>query len=553
MGITWDNPKFQMDSTEASSLIAPFEFGPYFFEDDDIDLTNTNQRFLLGAAGISHCIPADSSGRRLWASYYFTATGWTESDSVTFDTMAYSIATEWMFVNDSQVFIYPHFEGALTVRELEPPPPNLFVDPIMLNFNAIEGGANPNTQSFSVNSDGDPLAFSVSNSEAWLTPTPSVTTTPSVVDCAVDITVLGSGFYIDTVTITSASAANSPQYIAINLTVQPDTDGDGIADDDDNCLSHYNPAQEDTDSDGAGDSCDNCPTDSNPEQEDTDFDGTGDICDNCPSIANDDQLDTDNDGIGDACDECTDTDDDGYGNPGFAYNTCPDDNCPTRYNPLQEDFDGDGIGDSCSFEAETSVGDSVVVDLGDDVDITFDSVSTPGTTEMTITDSGPDPGEGTFEIVPTGNPEYYNITTDATFEDSILICITYDSAIVAQEEEANLRLMHFVDPDWVDITYSLDTATNTICGYTTSLSPFSLAIPFGCCVPPIRANVDYDLVDEINIADLTYLVAYLFTGGSPPPCMEESDVDGNGEINIADLTYLVSYLFTGGPAPAACP
>ncbi|MBU8934258.1 MAG: hypothetical protein KOO62_09655 [candidate division Zixibacteria bacterium] len=75
----------------------------------------------------------------------------------------------------------------------------------------------------------------------------------------------------------------------------------------------------------------------------------------------------------------------------------------------------------------------------------------------------------------------------------------------------------------------------------------------GCCVPPTRGNVDYELPDEINIADLTYLVAYLFTGGSEPPCVEESDIDGNGEINIADLTYLVSYLFTGGPAPVACP
>ncbi|MBU8933727.1 MAG: hypothetical protein KOO62_06935, partial [candidate division Zixibacteria bacterium] len=65
--------------------------------------------------------------------------------------------------------------------------------------------------------------------------------------------------------------------------------------------------------------------------------------------------------------------------------------------------------------------------------------------------------------------------------------------------------------------------------------------------------VDYDLLDEINIADLTYLVAYLFTGGPPPPCMEEADVNGDGEINIADLTHLVAYLFTGGPPPADCP
>ncbi|MBU8934906.1 MAG: T9SS type A sorting domain-containing protein [candidate division Zixibacteria bacterium] len=55
---------------------------------------------------------------------------------------------------------------------------------------------------------------------------------------------------------------------------------------------------------------------------------------------------------------------------------------------------------------------------------------------------------------------------------------------------------------------------------------------------------------EVNIADLTYLVAYLFTGGPPPCVMNAGDVNGSCTgPNIADLTYLVSYLFTGGPAP----
>ncbi|MBU8932996.1 MAG: dockerin type I repeat-containing protein [candidate division Zixibacteria bacterium] len=72
-----------------------------------------------------------------------------------------------------------------------------------------------------------------------------------------------------------------------------------------------------------------------------------------------------------------------------------------------------------------------------------------------------------------------------------------------------------------------------------------------CCIG-IRGNVDNDELDEINIADLTYLVAYLFTGGPTPLCLEEADIDGNGEINIGDLTYLVSYLFTGGPPPMPC-
>jgi hypothetical protein len=80
---------------------------------------------------------------------------------------------------------------------------------------------------------------------------------------------------------------------------------------------------------------------------DSDGDGAYDINDNCLTVYNDTQADADEDGIGDACDECTDTDEDGYGNPGFPANICPDDNCPDTPNPGQEDADLDGVGDVC--------------------------------------------------------------------------------------------------------------------------------------------------------------------------------------------------------------
>ncbi len=115
-------------------------------------------------------------------------------------------------------------------------------------------------------------------------------------------------------------------YAAAFIVYNEDRDSDGQPNDEDNCSWVYNPGQEDGDGDGLGDVCDNCETEYNP-----------------------DQVDTDDDGVGDACDDCTDTDGDGFGDPGFAASTCPLDNCPSRYNPLQEDLDGDGTGDSCTF------------------------------------------------------------------------------------------------------------------------------------------------------------------------------------------------------------
>lgn len=57
----------------------------------------------------------------------------------------------------------------------------------------------------------------------------------------------------------------------------PDSDEDGIPNDEDNCPNIPND-QTDTDGDGVGNECDNCPAVSNPTQADSDGDGIGDAC-----------------------------------------------------------------------------------------------------------------------------------------------------------------------------------------------------------------------------------------------------------------------------------
>jgi hypothetical protein len=58
----------------------------------------------------------------------------------------------------------------------------------------------------------------------------------------------------------------------------------------------------DTDGDGVADEVDNCPGIKNPDQADEDGDKIGDECDGCPQIADQAQPDGDGDHIGDACD-----------------------------------------------------------------------------------------------------------------------------------------------------------------------------------------------------------------------------------------------------------
>ena len=76
----------------------------------------------------------------------------------------------------------------------------------------------------------------------------------------------------------------------------------------------------------------------------------------------------------------------------------------------------------------------------------------------------------------------------------------------------------------------------------------------GCC--EVRGDIDHSGGEApIDIADLVYLVDFMFLGGAEPPCFDEGDVDASGSapIDIADLVYLVDYMFNSGPEPSPCP
>ena len=63
---------------------------------------------------------------------------------------------------------------------------------------------------------------------------------------------------------------------------------------------------------------------------------------------------------------------------------------------------------------------------------------------------------------------------------------------------------------------------------------------------------DMDGIAGITIADLVFLVDYMFSGGIPPFPLETADVDCSGTVDIADLVYFVDWMFNGGPAPCGC-
>jgi hypothetical protein len=56
----------------------------------------------------------------------------------------------------------------------------------------------------------------------------------------------------------------------------------------------------------------------------------------------------------------------------------------------------------------------------------------------------------------------------------------------------------------------------------------------------------------VNILDISYIIAYLYSDGPAPDPIESANVNNDADVNILDISYLINYLYLGGPDPD-CP
>jgi hypothetical protein len=86
-------------------------------------------------------------------------------------------------------------------------------------------------------------------------------------------------------------------------------------------------------------------------------------------------------------------------------------------------------------------------------------------------------------------------------------------------------------------------ATNQPCPSSGEVDTFSYNAPLY-----LRGDANGDW--KINIADVVYLINYLFAHGSAPEPLETGDANcSNGVVNSADVVYLINYLFAHGSPP----
>ncbi len=138
-----------------------------------------------------------------------------------------------------------------------------------------------------------------------------------------------------------------------------------------------------------------------------------------------------------------------------------------------------------SSSVNTPAGAAVAVPLNGGATIaggastTFTNVISAGTTNITTSGSGPAPPAGFL----LGSPAVYSsLTTTATFSGSITVCINYTGITFSSSPQ----LFHFEGGSWTNVTVSVDTVNQIVCGAVSSLSPFTI---FQQCSKPPTLSV----------------------------------------------------------------
>ena len=121
------------------------------------------------------------------------------------------------------------------------------------------------------------------------------------------------------------------------------------------------------------------------------------------------------------------------------------------------------------FVGNTPPGSNIIVGPISGVTVTYPEVTQGGQTTISSNTAGPTPPSG-FKL---GNPPtYYSVSTTAQFNPPVGVCIIYDDTQFKNEK--NLKLFHFEDGAWLNVTTRLDVTNNIICGNVSSFSDFAL-------------------------------------------------------------------------------
>ncbi len=327
---------------------------------------------------------------------------------------------------------------------------------------------------------------------------------------------------------------------------------------------------------------------------DYDADGVFDVADNCPTVANPDQADNDLDGWGDVCLRAVVSADKRVGNLPLEVNFAA--NSSQAVTTWDWDF-GDGASQPIQNPTHTytSLGSYDVTLTISDGALTTDILKPAYITVVADSLSA-----NTVQLDANGKArvDVYAHNTLPTLQIILPFAwsgpagLEFDSASRAGTRTDYFQIMDFIhfDPFTSEATIKLQSSSNnsvpklepgsgpvaslffsaptagsndtTIIKIEPHASYFpQFAIDAGLNIPVYSNGAvlgvpymcgDADGSDEISIADVIFLIAYIFQGGPAPTPPSAGDANGAGGIDIADATSLISFIFSGG-SPPVCP
>ena len=187
----------------------------------------------------------------------------------------------------------------------------------------------------------------------------------------------------------------------------------------------------------------------------------------------------------------------------------------------------------------TPEGSSVQVQVAPTVTVTYSSVSSRGSTQLTTSTTGttaPPPG---VQLRP--GALYYDLETTASFTGPVDVCIGYDAA--ANDGYA-LQLFRLADGSWSDVTTTVDAAT--VCGSAAGLGTFAI---FAHDATPPTLVVPADMVvDATEPAGATATFAATATDAIDPAPTVQCDPASGTVFPIGTTTVTCTATDASGNA-----
>jgi len=101
--------------------------------------------------------------------------------------------------------------------------------------------------------------------------------------------------------------------------------------------------------------------------------------------------------------------------------------------------------------------------------------------------------------------------------------------------------------DWANAIVTDASGNVYVTGWSSDSSSYPMDFVTIKYVQFLRGDANHD--KKVTIADIVFLVSYLFKHGPAPAPIQSGDANCDGNGTVADIVYLVAYLFKHGPVP----